>query len=89
MTAVGEHCKDTGHNIPWDNIQIIGSETSTSRRKIREALEISTNNPSLNRDSGYEIPPIYTEQFSPSVAGQQRPPLVSTHESVPLKKVPG
>ena len=59
MTAVGEHCKDTGHNIPWDNVRIIASENTTSRRKIREALEISVNNPSLNRDSGYEIPPIY------------------------------
>ena len=56
---MGEHCKETGPSIPWDNIKIVGRENNTSRRKIREALEIASANPTLNRDTGYELPPIY------------------------------
>ena len=60
LTAVGEHCKETGHTISWDNIQVLATETNTSRRKIREALEIAERSPSLNRDIGaYELPAVY------------------------------
>lgn len=59
LTAVGEHCKSTGHSIPWDNISVIARENNNTRRKIREALEIEISKPHLNRDQGYELPPVY------------------------------
>ena len=60
LTAVGDHCKKTGHEIHWENVKVLSSESNTSRRKIREAIEIEANKPALNRDIGsYEIPRIY------------------------------
>ena len=60
LTAVGEHCKNTGHTISWDNIRVLATETHASRRKIREAIEIASLNPPLNRDIGaYELPSVY------------------------------
>ena len=65
LTAVGEHLKETGHEVSWDNIRVLARESNTSRRKIREAVEIMTNQPSLNRDVGFELPAIYQRLLRP------------------------
>ena len=63
ITAVGEHCKETGHKITPDNIKILG-QTDWLRRKIHESLEITCNKPSLNREGGYELAAIYNTVWS-------------------------
>jgi hypothetical protein len=44
-----------------DHVQIIGREEQFWNRKIGEAIEIKTQHPSLNRDSGYELAAIYDD----------------------------
>jgi hypothetical protein len=41
-------------------------------RKIREAIEIKTHTPTLNRDTGYDLPAIYDDVLLPdhSTGGQ-------------------
>ena len=63
LTAVGEHCQNTGHKITEENIKVIGRESSLWKRKIREAIEIMQRQPTLNRDTGYYMPPIYNTLF--------------------------
>ena len=51
LTAVGEHLKNTGHNISSENVKILGSESGYWRRKIRESVEIRMQTPlPLNKD---------------------------------------
>jgi hypothetical protein len=47
LSAVGEHCKDTGHTVSWANISVtvVGREEHWYRRKIMEAIEISEGPP--------------------------------------------
>ena len=73
LTAVGDHCKKTGHSVTWDNVQVLASENNTSRRKIREAIEIASQKPSLNRDIGaYDLPAIYGALLTGSTGDQRR-----------------
>ena len=64
IMAVGEHCKNTGHSISWDNIKVVGNESSYWRRKIKEAIEIRCQAPQLNRDQGLDLPRIYDTFWS-------------------------
>ena len=64
ITAIGEHCKNTGHHISWDNVKILSNESSYWRRKIRESIEIRCHNPQLNRDQGMDLPAIYNPFWS-------------------------
>ena len=59
-SAVHEHCDNTGHNIEADNTTILTSEDSNIKRKVKEAILIKQRRPSLNRDEGLELPPVYT-----------------------------
>ena len=68
ITAVGEHCKNTGHAMSWDNVKIIGNESSYWKRKIKEAIEIRCQTPQLNRDQGMELPAIYDSFWSHDVS---------------------
>ena len=36
----------------------------TFKRRIREAIEIHCQTPTMNRDNGYELPPIYGDVLS-------------------------
>ena len=63
-SAVGEHQMDTGHNIAWEDISVLGIEGKDYPRKIREAIEIRTQQPSLNRDQGLELPALYNRVLS-------------------------
>ena len=64
LTAVGEHCKNTGHSISWENIKVLSGESNYWRRKIKEAIEIRCQAPHLNRDQGMDLPPIYDTFWS-------------------------
>ena len=64
-TAVGEH----EHSIKMDDVKVIAREDNMWRRKIRESIEIRTHHPAINRDQGYELPPIYDELLSCDLGG--------------------
>jgi hypothetical protein len=63
-SAIHEHIERTGHRIDWDNIKIIDKEQDTIKRKIKEAIHIKLKKPSLNRDQGLDLPPIYNQLLS-------------------------
>ena len=46
------HIQHTGHNATADKFNIIGREDRDLARKIKEAIYIRVNNPSLNRNVG-------------------------------------
>jgi len=41
----------------WLIFVIIARENGTFKRRIREAIEIHRQTPTINRDNGYELPP--------------------------------
>ena len=63
-SAIGEHIQLTGHPITIDNVKVLGREAQWHTRKIKEAIEIKTHKPALNRDGGYELPAIYNNFWS-------------------------
>ena len=58
-SAVNEHQKDTGHEIDWGNVKVIGKEEHWMQRKIKEAIAIRRHKPSLNRDQGWDLSPVF------------------------------
>ena len=65
QSAVAEHTSKTSHNIDWDSVQVIDKEQYTIPRKIREAIHIRQRRPAMNRDSGWDLPPLYDHLLSP------------------------
>ena len=63
-SAVGEHQMDTGHDIAWNDVSVLGTESRDYPRKVREAIEIRSQHPSLNRDQGLELPALYNRVLS-------------------------
>ena len=63
-SAIGEHISQTGHPISIENVKIIGTESDWHRRRIKEAIEIKSHRPTLNRDGGYELAHIYNNFWS-------------------------
>ena len=50
-----------------ENIYCIGREEGWFKRKVREAIEIKTLQPTINRDQGFDLPAIYNEILPVSV----------------------
>jgi len=63
-TAVGDHLRDTVHTLDFSSSLIIARENDTFKRRIRETIEIHCQTPTMNRDNGYELPPIYGDVLS-------------------------
>ena len=61
LTAVGEHCAHEHHKITKDSVKVLAREDVWLKRKVREAIEIKIGQPAMNRDQGYELPPIYNK----------------------------
>ena len=64
LTAIGEHCTKYNHKISMDNVEVVAREEHFWKRKIKEAMEIRTQQPTLNRDTGYDLPAIYDNLLS-------------------------
>ena len=58
---VSEHCLKTGHT----NTKVPERELDWHRRKVKEAIHIRQRRPTMNRDQGYQLQPIYDEIFPP------------------------
>ena len=70
-SAVGEHQMDTGHDIAWDDISVLGVDSKDYPRKVREAIEIKRQQPPLNRDQGLELPSLYNRVLSTRSLGHK------------------
>ena len=54
-----DHANMSGHHNKLDNFSIVGRESQTTTRTIKEAMLIRVNNPSLNRNIGkFQLPHI-------------------------------
>ena len=61
-SPIFDHYNITGHNVTIENFSIVGREDQNLMRTIKEALCISVNNPSLNRNIGmYHLPHMWDE----------------------------
>ena len=60
-TAVGDHCREHGYAINKNNVEVLAREEVWFGRKVREAIETKTIQPTINRDQGFDLPAIYNE----------------------------
>ena len=51
----------TNSTITKDSVGLLAREDVWLKRKVREAIKIKIGQPAMNRDQGYELPPIYDE----------------------------
>ena len=58
-SAIFEHTQNAGHSINQQSAQILSTEPLHTKRRVKEAIEIKTRRPSLNRDPGLDLPPVY------------------------------
>ena len=53
-STLADHIISAGHNIKWDNFEILATGKSNLHCKIKETLLISELKPSLNENVGSE-----------------------------------
>ncbi len=58
-TAVAEYISMKSHKITDEEVKVLARESTTWRRRIREAVDVRTQKPEMNRDRGYELPAVY------------------------------
>ena len=58
-TAIGEHIAATGHTISLASAQVLCREEHKTSRKVKEAVFIKQQKPTINRDTGVYLPPVY------------------------------
>ncbi len=63
-SAFHEHLTASSHSIDLCNTTVLDTEPNFTKRKVKESIEIRTRHPSLNRDLGYELPPVYNSLFN-------------------------
>ena len=52
-----DHC----HAISKNNMEVLAREEGWFKRKVRDAIEIKTRQPTINRDQGFDLPAIYCD----------------------------
>ena len=63
-SAVHEHMSSTGHRIDWNQVKVIDTEPIEHRRRTKEAIHIRQRRPAMNRDTGADLPAIYSSLLS-------------------------
>ena len=59
-------------------LKLLAREQHLWSRKIRESIEIRTEQPALNRDTGYELPAIYNRILAQVCSPAYSPPTAIT-----------
>ena len=81
-SAVHEHMRTTGHRIEWNKVKVIDTEPVEHRRRTKEAIHIRQRRPALNRDTGADLPAIYSSLLSRDRSGH-----VTTEPLLPTTSV--
>ena len=63
-SAVHEHMSSTGHRIEWNKVKVIDTEPVEHRRRTKEAIHIRQRRPAMNRDTGADLPAVYSSLLS-------------------------
>ena len=80
-TAIGEHSISTGHSVSLRNSKILCREPDWIKRKVKESIYIKQRRPDMNRDQGYQLPPVYDQILSVNNSNKQSTPSCdSTHK---------
>ena len=58
-SAVAEHTWQAGHEIEWDDIEILDTATGLQARKVKESvyIRLAPKGLTMNRDGGRELSP--------------------------------
>ena len=65
IPTVGDHCNATRHSVSLDDTKVLTREPQWTKRQVTEAIYIKRNSPSMNREEGYQLPPIYHQLLLP------------------------
>ena len=68
-SAVQEHIDLTGHPVTLDLVKMLCKDDNKTRRRVKEAIEVNKDGPTLNKDHGHEIPPILLQFVSHDLPG--------------------
>ena len=63
--CVSQHCINTGHSLSITNIKVLERGLDWHRCKSRRPF-IRQRRPTMNRDQGYQLPPIYDKIYDKS-----------------------
>ena len=85
---MGKHCLATGHSVSTNNVRVLSREQEWHRRKVKEAIYIKQQGPTMNRDQGYQLPPppIYS-QILPPVSGSSQIEMLHRFKQIAPKYV--
>ena len=70
LSAISEHKLNTGHQCSMKDVKILDHE---NWRKIKEAINIHREKPTLHRDVGQELPPILLRLVSHDIGHVTHP----------------
>ncbi|XP_078361564.1 uncharacterized protein LOC144645923 [Oculina patagonica] len=63
-SAIQEHQSQANLQIDWEGVKILDKESVEVKRKIKEAIHIRRQRPTLNRDRGYDLLAIFDHLLS-------------------------
>ena len=80
-SAVAEHAWQAGHEIEWDDVEILDTATDLQERKVKEAvyIRLAPKGLKMNRDEGKELSPLWIRTISQA---RKKPP----HEPHPPRE---
>ena len=77
-STVKEHLEVEGHSCNIEDVIILEKEDNWYRRRVKEAIHIRRLQPTLNRDSGFELAAAYSTLFSRDSQESREPQSQST-----------
>lgn len=80
-SAVAEHAWQAGHEIEWDDVEILDTATDLQERKVKEAvyIRLAPKGLKMNRDEGKELSSLWIRTISQA---RKKPP----HEPHPPRE---
>ena len=58
-SALSTHNLRTGHTLNWDHIEVVDTDPRRDQRKVTAAIHVRLRRADINRELGYDLPPIY------------------------------